>query len=81
MTTLSMTNARLNFSELANKVTFGHERIFIEKNGKAAFAMVPIKDIETLEALEDKLDAAAMRAVLKNPQPMSLSQAKKELGL
>ena len=81
MTVLSMTDARLLFSEVANKVIYGGERIYVKKNGKIAFALVSAEDAELLEMLEDKADADAMRKVLKNPKPIPLRQAKKELGL
>jgi prevent-host-death family protein len=50
MTTLSMTNARQDFTELVNKVMFGGMRICISKNNKPAFALVPVEDLQTLEA-------------------------------
>lgn len=82
MTILSMTDARLSFSEMANKVIYGGERIYVKKNGKVAFALVSIEDVELLEMLEDKADADAMRKALKESGgSLSWRQAKKELGL
>ena len=57
------------------------ERICIERNGEPAFAMVPIEDMETLEALEDKADIKAARKALKDSYSVPLEQVKKELGL
>ena len=81
MTVLSMTDVRLSFSEMANKVIYGGERIYVKKNGKIAFALVSAEDAELLEMLEDKADAAAMRKALKEPGGQPWRQVKKELGL
>lgn len=81
MTTLSMTDARLEFTELANQVMFNRERVCISKNNKPAFALVPIEDLETLEALEDKIDIQEALKALKESGSMSLKAFKKKLGL
>ena len=81
MTTFNMTSARHAFSELAHQVIYGGKRIVIEKNGKPAFAMVPIKDVETLKALEDKIDLEAARAALKEGDFTDLEELAKELGV
>jgi len=46
MTKVSMTKARQDFTNIANRVIFGNERICIEKNNKPAMALVPLEDIE-----------------------------------
>ena len=66
MTTLSMTDARQEFTELANKVMFSGMRICISKNNKPAFALVPLEDLQTLEALEDKIDLEEAHYRLEN---------------
>ena len=81
MTTLSMTNARHNFTDIANKVIFGHERICIKKNKKAAFAVVPIEDAEVLEAMEDKIDLKDALKALKEPGSIGLKELKRKLGI
>ena len=37
----------------------------IERHGKPVAALVPIEDLETIRALEDRIDLEAARAVLK----------------
>ena len=81
MTILNMTDARHGFSEIANRVIFGGERVCIKKNGKAAFAVVPIEDLELLEAMEDKLDIEAARAAIKRGKFTDLETIAKELGI
>ncbi len=81
MTSLSMTNARHDFTGLANQVMVAHERILINKNNKPALAMVPIEDVELLEALEDKIDLQDALKALKEPGSIGLKEFKKKLGI
>ena len=81
MTRISMTDARHYFTEIANEVIFHGERVYIEKNHKPVFAIVPIEDAEALEALEDKIDIELARKALKSGKFISLGELKKQLGL
>jgi len=81
MTKVSMTKARQDFTNIANRVMFGDERICIEKNNKAAFALVPVEDVEILEALEDKIDLEEALKALKKPGFIRLKDLKKKLGI
>jgi len=76
-----MTNARHIFSEIASRVIFAGERVCIRKNGKIAFAFVPIEDLELLEALEDKLDIDAAKAAMKHGKFTDLETVAKKLGI
>jgi prevent-host-death family protein len=78
---IDATEARASFSDLTNKVAYGKERIVISRKGKRLAAMVPIEDLELLEALEDKADLAAARKALKEPGTKSWERFKKERGL
>jgi len=81
MTKVSMTHARQDFTDIANRVMFGNERICIEKNNKPAVAIVPVEDLEILEALEDKIDLEEALKALKKPGFIRLKDLKKELGI
>ena len=76
-----MTDARQEFTEIANKVMFQGERICIQKNNKPAFAIVPIEDVETLEALEDKIDIQEAIKSLKKPGGISHEDLKRKLDI
>lgn len=78
---MSMTNARQDFTALANGVMFNRERVCISKNNKPAFALVPIEDLQILEALEDRIDLNEALKALKEPGSISLKALKKKLGL
>jgi len=81
MIRISMTKARQDFTNIANRVMFGDERICIEKNNKPAMAVVPARDVELLEALEDKIDLEDALKALKQPGTIRLKDLKKKLGI
>ncbi len=81
MTCVSMTKARRDFTNIANRVMFRGERICIEKNNKPAVAVVPAEDVEFLEALEDKIDIEEALKALKKPGFISLKELKKKLRI
>ena len=54
----------------------------MSRNGKDVVAVIPIDDLELLEALEDKLDLEEARRILEQESEfVSLDSLKKELGL
>jgi prevent-host-death family protein len=75
---------RNEFSEIVNRVAFGKERVGINRRGKVVAAVVPIEDLELLEALELKMDLNEARAALKEAKvkgTKSWSKIKSETGL
>jgi prevent-host-death family protein len=85
---VTASNARNDFSRLVNSVGFGGRRFCITSNGKAVAAMVPLRDIEVLEALlrryEDEIDAQDAEAALAEAEregTISLDELVVELGL
>jgi len=58
---LSAVDARDNFAELMNRAAYGKERVLLSRRGKPLAAIVPIEDVEALEALEDERDVADAR--------------------
>lgn len=59
--TLSTTAARDSFAEIVDRAAYGKERVVLTRRGRPLVAVVPIEDIELLEALEDEQDAALVR--------------------
>jgi len=81
MTTISLTRARVDLSDIANRVKYGGERIVVAKNGKPAFALVSMEDVGALEALEDKRDIKAAKEARRRHKFTDLEKLAKELGV
>lgn len=63
----SVARVRAGFADAVNRVTYGGERIIIEKRGKAVAALVHIQDLQRLEARETAADIRDARAILAHP--------------
>lgn len=84
MESLTVSKAREMFAETVNRVAYTKERVMVERRGKAVVAMVPVEDVELLQALEDRMDLSDARAAIaeaKKKGRKSFSKLKKELGL
>lgn len=53
--------ARDNFADALNRAAYGGERVVLSRRGKPLAAIVPLVDVEAMEALEDELDSALIR--------------------
>lgn len=65
MARIAASEAREKFATILNEVAFGGERILLHRHGKDVAAVVPIADVQLLEALEDKMDLETARKALK----------------
>jgi prevent-host-death family protein len=63
MDELSTTEAREAFADLVGRVAYGKERVVITRNGKRQAAVIPVEDLERLEALERERGLTAMKAL------------------
>lgn len=81
MKTISVREARAQFSDTINRVAYAGERVLLERNGKSSgAAIVPASDLALLERLEDILDDLEADETLDDaliPWP----EVKKRLGL
>ncbi len=64
MTRVSTSDARRDFADAVNRVSYGQERIVLHRHGKDIAALVPISDLELLRELEDVIDLKAARKAL-----------------
>ncbi len=84
MSTLSTVKARENFSDLVNRSAYGKERVVLTRRGKGVAAVVPIEDLNLLEAIEDRLDLEDIEKALADPEnkrAIPWDKVKKDLGL
>jgi len=64
-TRILLSKARGDFSATVNRVAYREERIILQRNGKDFVAIVPVEDLEAMEAMEDRIDIAAARKARK----------------
>jgi mRNA interferase RelE/StbE len=64
-----------------NRVRYQGERVVVERRGKGVAALVPVEDLELLQALEDRIDLAAARKALREPGRIPWEKVKQDLGL
>ena len=79
-------NSRSNprWSDMAARVRRNGERIIVRESGRKAVGMVPAADLRLLEAIEDEIDAAEVRRIMKSAKPsdfLPIEKLKVRLGL
>lgn len=67
MASVTITEARDDFAELVNRVAYAHERVTVVRRGRELAAIVPMADVELLEALDDAIDLDSAREALADP--------------
>jgi prevent-host-death family protein len=65
MGSISVSHARREMSQLVNRVAYGKERIYLTSHEKKIVALVPIEDVEALEAIENEEDIREAELALK----------------
>lgn len=81
---ISIVEAREKLGDLVNRAALLSERVYVTKHGKRVAALVPVEDAELLEALEDRLDLAAIkkaRADIAQHGTVPFEELAEELGL
>jgi len=84
MTSIPITTARDELSDLVNRVAYGRERICLTRHGKDMACVVSVEEAELLDLLEDRLDLSdALGALreLREQGPLSWEDLKTELGV
>ena len=77
---ITATQFKTDLAGTTGQVQHAGERIIVCRNGKEAFAIVPVADLRLLEALEDKIDLLELEKSLTDPRPsIPWEKAKKEL--
>ena len=81
---VSTVEARNNFGDLINRASYGKERLILTRRGKKIAALVPVEDLEIIEAIEDRLDLDEARKALDEggkEGTVAWDSIKKGLGL
>jgi prevent-host-death family protein len=81
MTPVPIEQLRLNIAETINRAAFGKERVVLSRHGKPVAVLMPMADLELLEALEDRDDLRAAKKARKEKGGVSLEALKRDLGL
>lgn len=63
METMSVVEARRNFSEVMARVAYKGERVVVERRGRPMMALVSVEDLRRLEELEQDVAPARARRV------------------
>ena len=78
---ITATELKKRFGEATSRVEYAGERIVVRRNGREAFALIPIDDLRLLEAIEDKIDILSAKESLEDPRPsVPWEEAQKELA-
>jgi prevent-host-death family protein len=83
MASMTTVKAREHFSELINRSAYGKERVLLTRRGKDIAVVIPIEDLQLLEALEDQIDLHDAKVALKEAKrkgTMTLEEFKDKLG-
>ncbi len=83
MRNISVTQARKDLGEIFGDVNYSKERVVLT-NHKKRIAIVPIEDLELLEALENEEDIREAKRALKEVEKkgsIPFAEMKKRVGL
>jgi len=78
---LNIVEIRSHLAETINRVAYQGQRVILERRGKGVAAMVPLEDLELLEALEEREDLQAALRARKEEGSVTLEQMKDRLGM
>ena len=76
---MTSAEARNHFPDLVSQATYAKTRTIITKRGKKVAAIIPIEDLERLEALEDNRDIEKIEHALENDEFENWNEAKKDI--
>jgi prevent-host-death family protein len=83
MTSMPITAARDDLSEVVNRVAYSKERICLTRHGKDVACVVSVEEARLLDLIEDRLDlsdALEALAEMREQGPVSWDGLKADLG-
>jgi prevent-host-death family protein len=81
---MTTAQARQNLSDVLNRTAYGKQRVVLTRRGRPVAAVVPMEDLATIEALENKADlraAARAKAEIAKRGVVRWPDLKRDLGL
>ena len=64
MAKIAVIDARKDLAKLLNRAAYGKERVVLTRRGKDVAAIVPMDDLNMLEAIEDHMDVMESEKIL-----------------
>ena len=64
MSKIAVIDARKDLAEILNRAAYGKERVVLTRRGKDVAAIVPMDDLNILEAIEDHMDVTESEKIL-----------------
>src|SRR5262245_25863795 len=65
MSKVAVIDARKDLADILNRAAYGKERVVLTRRGKDVAAIVPMDDLNMLEAIEDHMDLAESKKILE----------------
>jgi antitoxin Phd len=79
---ITTADARKKFSNIINRVAFGHESFVLTRRGEPVAALVSLKELKLLQEVEDRIDIEDAWKAKKEPgEPIPWDKLKEELAL
>lgn len=66
MKSVPLTTARSHMKDVVNRVSYGHERIYLTAHDQKVAVLISVEDAELLEYLEDQYDIELAKKSLKD---------------
>lgn len=80
---IPVAEVRANFGDIISRTSYGGERFIVVRYGKPAAAIISAEDLARFEALEDEVDAAALREAIATDdgERLDFNTVARDLGL
>jgi prevent-host-death family protein len=82
MNTISTADARKDFADIINQVSYGSEQIMLTRRGKEVAAIISVEELRLLQKIEDYIDIEDAQKVLSEAgKNIPAKEVWKQLGL
>ena len=82
MNVISTADARKDFADIINQVSYGSEQIVLTRRGKEVAAIVSVEELRLLQKIEDYIDIKdAQKALSEAGKNISAEEVWQQLGL